>query len=377
MQSSITAGIEKEFNTDLLLNDDDLKLTREKYPDIAHVLDHAELRAAFSEADVPANRAKIRSYRSGYYAVLCGVACLATAAATPLLHGISRDLLVGFSGLSALLGVISVVLLHSGSLHGSRKSTWMRKRFLTERIRQFFFQSLVCKLVVIIDSMEGTKEAVERFEIVRATEFRSFLKQHSEVGWLVSNLTGHIDRDIAFDPWLFEDCQSLPNIDEGKVAPVLEAYRELRFKGQRDYANWMLRTSRAGVRVQGLSLLQKRKVLHDLWSFLFISLVLIHVVILVGSVMGWGFIGYGIVHVTIIWIALAAIGVRTLEHGMSLHSEIARYKEHRAEVIRLLHAFDEAKTVALKVEQMKRMEMESVRELRAFLRQHAESSFVI
>lgn len=136
----------QKFNDDLLVPEEDLDRARRSYPRIFYILDHPELRDLFTAYDRPANAAKKRSRVAGAAAVLLAVIALLGASAEPLYHGVDAPYpeLIGFA--SALAGVMGVVIGLWGVLYARSKKEWLYRRLVTERLRQFHFQTFVCRL---------------------------------------------------------------------------------------------------------------------------------------------------------------------------------------------------------------------------------------
>ena len=149
-----------KFNDDLLLLDTDRQRAAQAYPTIIHVLDDPELRDAFLQFDVPANRGKKRSRRLGSIAIILGATAIMGASLE--LGLVSKEhRLGGLVALAAsLCGIASLVIGGAGVLFGRSKRQWLHMRFAGERLRQLHFQSLV-RLNEIADSLRSDQARAE------------------------------------------------------------------------------------------------------------------------------------------------------------------------------------------------------------------------
>jgi hypothetical protein len=114
-----------------------------------------------------------------------------------------------------------------------------------------------------------------------------------------------------------------------------------------------------------------------IWTTALALLVVLHLVVIVDALGPGGMIEILWIHITVTWLALLALGVKTLQEGLGLRPEINRYKEYRAEVsdigIRFAHAGDNAARLKLMME----MEETAYREMRDFLRTHHDATFLL
>src|ERR1700732_4125415 len=167
------------FNDDLLANAPDYDDAKTQFSTIIHVLHHPELKEYFKHFDELANTAKARSRRWGARAIIMGAIAIAFAAGEIILQSYHKDLDTGIGGwqnvlvwtvavVAALSGIISVLIGKFGVLYGSRKNEWLHNRFMTERIRQFHFETFVARLPEIVTSLQGEDEATR---IAKADEY--------------------------------------------------------------------------------------------------------------------------------------------------------------------------------------------------------------
>jgi hypothetical protein len=173
---------ERKFNDDLLMQEADRELAAKKYPSIFHVLDHPELRELFVQFDRPATHAKRTGLKAGLSAIGFGFCALAAAALellithsahdTPAAHAEEWTGIV-LAAISGLFGLLSFAIGTMGVLSAGRKRRWLHYRLMTERLRQFHFQTLVLRLPQILASLKDDA-AKAKFLSERALWFESF-----------------------------------------------------------------------------------------------------------------------------------------------------------------------------------------------------------
>ena len=125
------------FNDELLLSESDRTLAEKSYPNVFFALDHPELRQEFDRVDSLALKAKRRSRRIGFAALVFATLSLLTFPAEPLIESIGRsDLEYGimFQYLTIFGAVIGLLALFFGNLglgFGRFKRSWLQKRLIT------------------------------------------------------------------------------------------------------------------------------------------------------------------------------------------------------------------------------------------------------
>ncbi len=366
--------VDQIFNDDLLFAEADRDLAARQFPAIMHVLYHPALRDFFEEFDVPANAAKRRSRIYGLYTVTLGTLAIMGAAADVWVHAEDGPAwLIWVIAVSAsAAGVASMWFGSSGVLFGKAKSEWLHRRFMTETIRQFHFQSFVAHASDIARSLadDGAKDVFLR---QRAKSFEAFRAEYK--GKLPAKLAEALSSETD-DGWLHGPSGEA---DEGSLAalePVFQAYRELRIRHQIDYANWRLREDH---RVFSDAPRRQASVLEVVSLLCIGSLFLLHLVIIAG-------VALQIPHadkllsvpfsIIVIWIAAIALGVRALEQGLQPDREVERYQAYRSSSKALLQRFDAA-TPQEKLKLVREMERLAYDEMRNFLPTNFRAKFVI
>lgn len=372
-----------QFNNDLLTNPGDIDRAKSAFPKTVHVLSHPALQVTFRHFNQPANAAKRRGRVAGLLAIGMGALALGIAAATPVYRHYQNISVLG--GISAGLGVLSIVIGLGGVLYSGAKRRWLCNRVMTERLRQFHFQAFVCRWREIAGSL-ASQEAAQYYVEQREMWFnRSFA---ASSGQLDSELTDLLDDESDSQCWL----HPLPRLPlPGEQTPDLEelfaSYRELPIMHQLHYANYKLRSNQDALswspRLQEIifSYTTLICILAIFGIHLWIAFSVLldgHVRTLVPILFKYesGNLGFD-VHVGVIWIAIAALAIRALQEGLQPEREIERYRHYRAGVRAIRDRFDEAATAAEKFQVMLEMERASFDEFRNFLRSNNEARFVI
>jgi hypothetical protein len=367
------------------LQDADRKLAKRKYSSIFHALDHPELRDLFCEYDAPAKRAKRTGLIAGLWAIGFGVSALAIAASEFLVtHPIADEGTshttnwTGFvlAAASGLCGLLSYLIGTIGVLSAERKRRWLYFRLMTERIRQFHFQTLVFRLPQILASLENDA-AKSKFLAERALWFESFRSRL--VGKLDSAFTAVIREEEKNNVWLYNGVAERPVApdDSDDLVPVFDAYRELRILHQLDYADYKLHNDH-----RLISPMQRRQleILSQVAFTWLILLLVMHIGVLVGAIFPQTFFtafNSSTAVVVIIWLALAALATRAVQEGLQPEREIERYQQYGSAVRAILERYDEASSQGSKLEIMRDMERLAFDEMRNFLITNERSRFVM
>lgn len=380
---AIDSGLQPPTLTDYRYNDDLLRAessrehAKAEFPQIFHVLDNPDLRAAFEPIDNKAGEAKRRSQHAGFWAVVLAVLSLMGAAAEPVWRGSPWPWPAVLPTATALLGLTAVLLGAFGVLHGRQKDQWLHHRLCTERLRQFQFQAFIWTLPEIARAIaDGEPHGVQRFIDNRRKAFIAF----------TDRLTRHPDARLAAvvaptggaELWLYEARDSPPTVPTGfDPDQLFRAYRRLRFEEQLSYPEHKLGIVSFTLALRGAPLRNQRQTLRAIWTAAFSALIALHVALIVGHFAGWLDVHRPLLHIAVIWTALIALGARTLVEGLGVSREIERYEDYRAAVFDARERFDRAKTAEEKLRAMMDMERISFEEMRTFLRTAREASFVL
>ena len=370
--------IPHRFNDDLLANEGDLESAGQLYPEIVHVLDHPELRHLFSSYDVPANRAKKRSRRFGVWAVICVTLSLWLLAIEPILHlypeegayhALLRWIEQSLVGVSLAFAVAGALLGFFGVLFRRAKSEWLLRRLMTERLRQFHFQTLVRRIPEIVASLQGD-QAVASFVEQRKAWLATFKMRHE--GKLKAELTSILEGAERKHFWLHPTSE----VDDETLAKVpahlFEAYRTLRITHQLQFASYKLGEEDAFLPSLPR---QQAQLFSRIAMVAVLAILALHFGI--GAAILWqrGDIGTVLTSVAIM-VAIFALAVRTLEEGFKPEREVERYRHYYLSVCAISDDFDAA-SPREKLRVMEQMERLTSDEMCDFLETHAQARFVM
>ena len=361
------------FNDDLLANDGDLDSARKLYGDVLHALDHPELRAMFKTYNDAADAAKRRSRAFGYAAIGLGTAALLIAALTPLFHDAPLGVLrvVGF--LASVAGIAGVAFALNGVLFQKAKTEWLDNRLMTERLRQFHFQTFVRRWPDILASL-GDDKARAAYAQKRDVWFTQFKARFE--GKLGAELHSARSEEGDGQVWLHPEPAGAPPPEaRARLQPLFDAYRQLRVMHQLGYAGFKLHDA-GGI---GLSTAPAQAALFSNAALICIAVVVgVHVVLAVGMLFGYtALIKADWLHVTAIGFAIIVLAVRALEEGLQPKREIERYRQYGSAIRAMRDRFDAASTPDAKLVVMHDMERLVVDEMRNFLRTNEEAKFVM
>jgi hypothetical protein len=372
---------EHKFNDDLLLAPKDRQFAARKYPTIFHVLDHPELRQLFSRYDQPANAAKSTGRWFGLGAIgLVFIALLIASTEHP--HELPADALSFFERLrypqtiwaliSAVCGIAGGLMGGLGALYARRKRRWLHHRLMTERIRQFHFQTFIFRVREILQSLQS-EDAKADFASSRNGWLEIFKMQF--VGKLDSEFSKMISENGA-EMALHEDRKRAPAIPETpELDPLFKAYRELRIEHQIGYVNYNLTPDG---RIFSSIPRSQAEVLANFGFLCIVGLCAVHILVLLVVLVPSDLGKYGwLFPIAAIWIALAALAGRAIEQGLQPEREVERYQQYGSGLRAVRDRFDRAQTPAEKLQIMIEMEQLAFDEIRNFLITNDRSRFVM
>jgi hypothetical protein len=385
------------FNDDLLANAPDYEDAKRQFPSIIHVLHHPELQKYFDDL---ANAAKARSRKWGAAAIWCGAIAIALAAAEIILQSYRRDLdpsigsdwenLVAWTiaVAAALSGIVSVLIGKMGVLYGSRKSEWLQNRFMTERIRQFHFETFVARLPQIVASLQGDDDAT------RIASVEEYVRQRSE--WFAifqSELKGKVGAVLSLTldtrgshVSQHEATELDHSTDHKELEPLFKAYCKYRIMHQLKYTADKLGTSSRFL-TSGKPR-DQAAILRGINSWGIGVLFFVHIFVL-GSVIFYALMSNsgnflsafspisGPFNAIIILIAILALVARAFEQGLQPEREIERYQQYLSNVTSVLERFNKAKTQNEAIGVMRDMERLSFYEMCDFLVTNNDAVFVM
>jgi len=370
----------KVFNSDILRSESDRKRAKKKYSRLFHVLNHKELGLLFDEHDEPANKAKKQARRRGLLSILFGTLALLIAAGEPLYHHLLSPWPQVLGTTAGALGVVSVAIAMGGVLFRTKKRSWLQDRLMTERLRQFHFQTFVCRIPEIFASLDAwnPSAAAEYEEREREVWFDEFRDRYEND--LPARLTAMLDDEALPEIWLHE-CgprpweQTADDSSTEDVNQLFKAYRLLRVEHQLQYANWQLRFDAS---IKSGAPRRLNAVLYKSGFACVLGVLVLHMVIAVGVPLDLPIVQTPWLHVAALWCAISALAIRTLSEGLKPAEEIERYRSYRASIQDIARRFDAPESgPAEKHALMIEMERVSFEEMRAFLRTMNDASFVM
>ena len=131
------------FNDELLLSEADRDLAKASYPNIFFAMDNPALREEFHRVDELAIKAKNTSRRIGCAALVFATLSLLTFPSEPLIESLwpseasQADIIRSLGVLGAVFGILALVFGNLGLGFGKVKRSWLQKRLITERLRQW------------------------------------------------------------------------------------------------------------------------------------------------------------------------------------------------------------------------------------------------
>lgn len=373
------------YNHELFLKEDQRQQLAARHPRVAFAFYVKDATDAFEACDEEAKRAKRRFRTTGLVAVaLAAFALIAAAgeAAFAPRTGETPTAWAALAAVSASAGVMSALIGLFGMGLGSRKLTWLRKRYICERIRQWQYQ-YVCRHALAIAKASGDAAAQQRYAAFRSISFKEFSKNHVDGvdARLQTFLPNARDADqfVHLMPETYSDVAdqsvsaiggSLPVLDE-----LLAAYRAIRFEGQVSYAKDCL--GMHDVRKHPRRQMQ----LIEMCNLPLLLLVLVlHALIVVGALFGPAALKSPPVYFLALAATLLTLTLRVLEDGLQPHEHSHRMEVYLERVLEARSAFDAAVARGDRngaIQQMLALERAAATELLAFGRTTQAARFVL
>jgi hypothetical protein len=374
---------DQTFNDDLLLSDRDRKLAATTFPNLIHVLDFPELRSLFATYDEPANRSKKQLQRAGLATIALAVVALLGASTEPLYGRFYPSVETALVIVSPIAGVLGIAIGTVGVFYAASKKSWLEARLMTERLRQFQFQTLVAHVTSILDST-AAPEKKQEFYAARERWFSAF---QIEYGGRLSAKLKEVFDDEAEEQFMLHTVESPERVAERKsiLDELFSAYKLMRIKHQIKYANYKLGADSLSLPRRQVALLSAVSLMCILFVFfahfgISIAVSMPYVQRLLPSATMPDWLRHAQspwVHVVVIWIVIIALAARTFEEGLQPTREVERYTAYTARLARLLLHFDETHDVAEKVRIMTEVERLVYQEMRGFLKTNYQARFVL
>jgi len=367
-------ALDQKFNDDLLVDKGDRERAATLYPTVFHVLDHPELRRKFVQCDEPAKASKRRSRVLGFLTVTLASLALFCASGEIVFYS-NAAILRPLALAGVICGISSVAIGSFGLLYGRAKSEWLHRRLMSERLRQFHFQTFVFLLPQIVASLHDP-QAMATFVSARHTAFeRLRAKMEGRLQAVLTAVLGDEEPDVWFEkpPTALPVTQADPVLE-----PLFDAYGALRIRHQLSYANFRIRDDS---RLFSDAVRAQATVLERITFSCIVLLLAIHIVIGAALVAGWiGGIPAGppsILAAIIIDLAVVGLAARALAEGLAPEREIERNQQYSSACRAILERFEAAASPADRVRVMMEMERLTFDEMRNFLLTNQRARFVM
>jgi hypothetical protein len=381
--------MEFTYNDELLIDKRDRDNAQANFPDIFFALDHEALRSEFLSKDTFANSMKSKSRRCGFAAVGLATVALLVAAFEQVIHtsfpqGSAWEITPKYiAGAAACLGVIAVAIGYFGVLFRASKERWLHYRLVTERLRQWHAQSLVGQIPAILAAARSNGEKAA-FLSRRASQFEEFKRQSiTQVAatfprYVATSVHGSNDppRHLVWlrSEWGETDGHSHLDAKDPILQQLFAAYESIRMCGQIQYTSYKLRSetesfwTHAGVQAW---------VLGSIAFVCVIGLLVLHLLVLIGTIGGIAWLREPVVHALAVGSAILALAGRTLEEGLQPQREVDRLESYLARLEMAEQQFKNTKSIDVKIAAMRAIEEASVAEMISFLKASQESKFVM
>lgn len=340
-------------NTDLFASDAELS----HFDPVAAVLRYPAALQLFQEYDAAAAGARRRTLLLGYFAVALGAIALYGAVAELFLPSLGYALYPASIVVLELCGFASVACGVAVRFEGNR-NRWLIARFMTEQIRQWIFQSLLDGEYVSLAGASPSAFEVERERRWNELVATARIAKGAMATFVDGNLPGlHHQRTSYHDP--------------GMAAVALRAYNDLRFDRQLAYLR---------VRRDSLLNLDRSTEALSRWA-LFTALILatVHTTL---ALLAFGIhpVAPAILHscaAAALCLAVSSAMIHACRSGLAISEEYERCESKWTRLLVLQSQFRTATTVEAGLEIVSEAETTLVDELREFVRQHRNASFLL
>lgn len=368
------------------------------YPEVFHVLNFPRLRDTFARFEKAANHARIWLRVCGLAAVVFPAAALISLATHPHWrrdhHGVPVQHPHSTSVwrvaewpvplIVEVLGALGTIMAAGWITSGYLKQRWLLNRFMTERLRQWHFQTIVARGSDVSASCAGGVLAREKYEADRELWLDEFLINYE--GHLASKLANMIQDCGPSDAWVAASPK--PYTSGPVFEKVCLALEHLRFDHQIGYAAYKLRDLDAAPFWRFLSWPagKQLKALTGAGAFCLVTTLIASALLIADHAahasssanQGWLSQEWQAgVRTTAIVVAILGAAVHTLRDGLAPHREIERYCDYRQRCERMRDEFLRPSATAHRQERMRDLELEAVDEMKSFLRTHAEANFLL
>ena len=365
-------------NDDVLLTENARKHLTMQAPTVAPVLIWPELAKLFEQNDEIAKGQKQRRLARGLLAVGLSLLGLAVAIWSPIIIGLDGIESVFSDEAETFLGLLAAGATFAGGLlgisqvlWGRSKVQWLERRFVTERMRQFYFQFIINNLEAAAKAMNGGADLAAWNDLREKAlaEFRKQIFDDAPAAYI------EVLKDKGDAKTWYEDkWRARPTTFAAGVAPLAQ---ELFGVLKKQRIGIQKRHSSAKTHATFYS-----PVFRALWLDRFSDLLTFAVLVVAVMTGIWMFTD-GITEDVKLWLAISAtlsaviVALRVVDDGMQLNPEAERYEWYSAACSALWDRFGDAESVSDKMEILRDQERLSYQEMRRFLQSHHKARFLL
>jgi len=397
IQQYISDPIANWPNDDLLIREDVRFQVQEHFPTLYPIVDWPDLRQVFLRHDEIANNKKVEVSRRGRLIVVFGVLGL-TLAATTGLFTTTTSLSAWFGAAAALFSLASLVLGALFRLRNPQRREWLQSRYITERIRHFYFQFMLThasEIVGLLGADSSTKTLMDK----KKKALAAFESHHIGQQETPEKYRQILDDVAESDHWLEE---------AGKKPAQWSINNDISDEQQARLFLTFMRRQRIGVQ---LAYMEKKQT-DSLFSAKFLNkliklgvdaltVLIMITALLVGlhnalsldslnqlptALLHWieraqfSLTFFPNTHTLIFFGAVAAAlvaGLRAFSQGKRLREESERYNWYEAAILEIGHDFDTSADDSQRFSALMHLETAAYRETRAFLASQQRARFLV
>lgn len=344
------------------------------YAPVAFAADNDFFRACFLKRDDFANTLKKLNQGVGGSAVVLGWLALALIVYAQFLESQEltdpepwrENLVHQLSAVSTALSIVAFVA--AGVSIFVLKNAWLRQRYCTERMRQFFYQNMLSHLPDIL-SASGHAPAEKQFKDLTTSEFKTFAYIHLQRSR--AQFLRVARRRAGRGPdWLLTPLDA-PAIAALTPSATLDAFFRLclrfRIEWQAGYARYAIN------KASGLG----RLISNGLFLFVFLAIGL-HIIIVALASLGQLDENAKTIELWLLEFALVGLMLKAFEEGLQTQREAERYEEYLAKCERAKELFTaQGASVADKYAALLDLESAAYEEMKGFIRTNYDARFLL
>lgn len=346
------------------------------YAPVAFAAENQFFQDCFLQRDDIANTLKKLNQGVGGSAVVLGWLALALIVYAQFLesqqlahHEAWREMLASrLSVASTALGVVAFVA--AGLSIFVLKNAWLRQRYCTERMRQFFYQNMLSHLPKIL-AASGKPTEEQDFVDLTTKEFKTFAYvhlqgSHAQFQRIARRRAGR-QADWLLTPLSTTELNALAPTHGATLEAFFRLFLRFRLGRQAGYArSQTAKASRSGRLISNIVFLT---------VFLAIGL---HIIIV--ALVGLGQLAENakVIEVTLVEFALLGLMAKAFEEGLQTQRETERYEDYHGDCERAEYQFHAAgANVAAKYAALLDLERAAYEEMKGFIRTNYDARFLL